>query len=146
MSGAARRVREAVSGSPFLTQTTQSGWTVAQKAMRGRKLKAYFAANPRVRLMIGSGPSKLDGWLATDLIPSRPDVVFLDANDPFPFDDATVDRIHTEHMIEHVENELYDPLDEIMQVMRGANDKLIEALRLNREFRKTCADKLDFNV
>ncbi len=104
MSDAARRVREAVSGSPFLTQTTQSGWTVAQKALRGHKLKAYFAANPRVRLMIGSGPSKLDGWLATDLIPSRPDVVLLDANDPFPFDDATVDRIHTEHMIEHVDH------------------------------------------
>lgn len=104
MSGAARRVREAVSGSPFLTQTTQSGWTLAQKARRGRKLKAYFAANPRVRLMIGSGPSQLDGWLATDLIPSRPDVVLLDANDPFPFDDASVDRIHTEHMIEHVDH------------------------------------------
>ena len=104
MSGAARRVREAVSGSPFLAQTTESGWTVAQKAMRGRKLKAYFASHPRVRLMIGSGPSQLDGWLATDLIPSRPDVVLLDANDPFPFDDATVDRIHTEHMIEHVDH------------------------------------------
>ncbi|MGE0488676.1 MAG: zinc ribbon domain-containing protein [Vulcanimicrobiota bacterium] len=55
-------------------------------------------------------------------------------------------EVAVEHMIEHVENELYDALDDIMQVMRAANDKLIEALRLNREFRKTCADKLDFNV
>lgn len=104
MSGAARRVRELVSGSPLLTQTTQSGWTVAQKALRGHKIKQYLADNPRVRLMIGSGPSQMDGWLATDLLPSRPDVVLLDAAEAFPFDDATVDRIHTEHMIEHVDH------------------------------------------
>lgn len=104
MSSAARKVRELVSGSPLLTQVTESGWTVAQKALRGRKIHAYLGATDRVRLMIGSGPSQLDGWLATDLLPSRPDVVFLDAGEPFPFGDATVDRIHSEHMIEHVDH------------------------------------------
>ncbi len=93
-----------MSGSPLLSQTTESGWTTAQRALRGRKLRAYAAEHPSIRLMIGSGPSQLDGWLATDLLPSRPDVVLLDANERFPFDDGTVHRIHTEHMIEHVDH------------------------------------------
>ena len=75
-----------------------------QRALRGRKLRAYTAEHGAIRLMIGSGPSRLDGWLATDLLPSRPDVVLLDANQRFPFDDGVVHRIHTEHMIEHVDH------------------------------------------
>ncbi|CAN5616763.1 hypothetical protein BH10ACT1_BH10ACT1_35670 [soil metagenome] len=102
--GAARRVRELVNGSPFLAQTTESGWTLAQRALRPVKLKRYLASTDKVRLMIGSGPSERPGWLATDLIPSRPDVMLLDASEPFPFDDASVDRIHSEHMIEHVDH------------------------------------------
>lgn len=93
-----------MSGSPLLSQTAESGWTTAQRALRGRKLRAYTAEHGAIRLMIGSGPSHLDGWLATDLLPSRPDVVLLDANERFPFDDGAVHRIHTEHMIEHVDH------------------------------------------
>lgn len=104
MAGTARRVRELVNGSPFLNQTTQSGWIVAQRAMRSSKIKRHMAANDRLRVMIGSGPTKVDGWLSTDLIPSRSDVVFLDASEPFPFESNSVDRIHTEHMIEHVDH------------------------------------------
>lgn len=104
MAGTARRVRELVNGSPFLNQTTQSGWIVAQRAMRSSKIKRHMAANDRLRVMIGSGPTKVDGWLSTDLIPSRSDVVFLDASEPFPFETNSVDRIHTEHMIEHVDH------------------------------------------
>lgn len=104
MAGAARRVRELVSGSPLLTQTTQSGWLTAQRALRGTKIKRHQAENDRLRVMIGSGPTMVDGWLSTDLIPSRSDVVFLDAGEAFPFDDGSVHRIHTEHMIEHVDH------------------------------------------
>ena len=104
MAGTARRVRELVNGSPFLNQTTQSGWIVAQRAMRSSKIKRHMTANDRLRVMIGSGPTKVDGWLSTDLIPSRSDVVFLDASEPFPFASNSVDRIHTEHMIEHVDH------------------------------------------
>ncbi len=106
MSGPARRVRELVSGSPLLTQTTQSGWILAQRALRSSKIKRHRAANDRLRVMIGSGPTRVDGWLATDLIPSRPDVVFLDAGEAFPFETGSVHRIHTEHMIEHVDHDI----------------------------------------
>ena len=83
---------------------TESGWTVLQKARRSQKIKRHLAANDRLRVMIGAGPSKVEGWLATDLLPSRADVVFLDAGKPFPFADGAVDRIHSEHMIEHVDH------------------------------------------
>jgi SAM-dependent methyltransferase len=104
MVGAARRVRELVSGSPLLDQTTQSGWILAQRGLRPSKIRRHLAANNRLRVMIGSGPTRVEGWLSTDLIPSRPDVVFLDASEPFPFAAASVQRIHTEHMIEHVDH------------------------------------------
>lgn len=104
MAGAARRARELVSGSPFLAQLTQSGWILAQRALRPAKRTRYLAGTDRVRIMIGAGPSRIEGWLATDLIPSRPDVMFLDASEPFPFTDASIDRIHSEHMIEHVDH------------------------------------------
>lgn len=87
----------------MLTLVTESGWTALQRARRPSKIKRHLAEHDRVRLMIGSGPSKVDGWLATDVLPSRSDVVLLDAGRRFPFADASVDRIHTEHMIEHVD-------------------------------------------
>ncbi len=90
----------------MLNQTTQSGWILAQRALRPGKIRRHVAGNDRLRVMIGSGPTKVDGWLSTDLIPSRPDVVFLDAGERFPFDDESVQRIHTEHMIEHVDHEI----------------------------------------
>ncbi|HEX2575925.1 MAG TPA: methyltransferase domain-containing protein [Aquihabitans sp.] len=105
MPGPAKRVRDLVRSSPFLAQTTQSAWIVAQRALRPTKIRRHLAEHDRLRVMIGSGPTEVDGWLSTDLIPSRPDVVYLDASERFPFDDGSVHRIHTEHMIEHVDHE-----------------------------------------
>lgn len=101
---AARRAREMVSGSPLLTQVAESAWSVAQKGLRPRKLSRYLESTDSVRLMIGSGPSKVEGWLSTDILPSRPDVMLLDATKDFPIESGTVDRIHSEHMIEHVDH------------------------------------------
>ena len=106
MGDLARNVRRRVSGSPFLSQSAESTWTVLQKAQRGRKIRRYVDGTDMVRVMIGAGPTQTAGWLATDLLPSRGDVVFLDAGEAFPFDSASVDRIHTEHMIEHVDHEI----------------------------------------
>lgn len=98
----ARRAHKVIAGSPFLDQTARSGWGVTQSVLRPVKLKRYFGSTDMVRVMIGAGPGAKKGWLATDLTPTRSDVVLLDAGKRFPFDDRTVDRIHTEHMIEHV--------------------------------------------
>jgi predicted SAM-dependent methyltransferase len=54
------------------------------------------------RLQIGTGRNTLPGWLNTDLEPESDEVVFLDAEKPFPFDDGTFDYVFSEHMIEHI--------------------------------------------
>jgi predicted SAM-dependent methyltransferase len=79
-------------------------WAV-WSARRGQVIAGYLAATaPGARgLTLGAGHHPPAGWLATDLDPRvAPGVIFLDATRPFPFPDASFDRIHSEHMIEHV--------------------------------------------
>jgi predicted SAM-dependent methyltransferase len=72
-------------------------------AIRGRKIQAYFAANPVRKLHIGASNSLLPGWLNTDFILEHSTVVYLDATQPFPFADDTFEYILSEHMIEHID-------------------------------------------
>lgn len=96
-------IKKLMDRSPLVDQVTRSGWGIVQKAIRPRRLQRYLDGADLVRVMIGAGPTSLPGWIATDLTPTRSDVIFLDAGEPFPFATASVDRIHTEHMIEHID-------------------------------------------
>lgn len=51
-----------------------------------------------------------------------------------------------EHFYAYIQEGEEAYLDEGLEMMRQANDKLIEGLRLNREYRKGIADQLDFNL
>jgi predicted SAM-dependent methyltransferase len=73
-------------------------WTI-----RGGGIRNYLRTNPVRKLQLGASVTPLDGWLNTDLTPEVPGVVYLNATRPFPFDDATLDYIFCEHMIEHVD-------------------------------------------
>lgn len=53
-----------------------------------------------VRLHIGSGFTRHDGWLNTDILPSAP--LFLDATRHFPVKDNSVRYILCEHFLEHI--------------------------------------------
>lgn len=55
-----------------------------------------------LRLQVGASRTPLDGWLNTDLLPSTPDMIYLDITDPLPFSAYEVDLIMAEHVIEHV--------------------------------------------
>ena len=57
-------------------------------------------ASGDVRLHIGSGTVRLDGWLNTDILPTAP--LFLDATQPFPLRDNSVRYIFCEHFLEHI--------------------------------------------
>ncbi len=84
-----------------LLATRRATWC----ATRGAAIARYLTATaPGARgLTLGAGHHPPAGWLATDLDPRvAPGVLFLDATRPFPFPDASFDRIHSEHMIEHV--------------------------------------------
>jgi len=61
----------------------------------------YLSKTTTPKLHIGGGWRRLNGWLNTD-IALIPDVMQMDATQPFPFRDGVFDYVYTEHMIEHV--------------------------------------------
>lgn len=75
--------------------------TMARRRRRPAQVAAYLAEATEPKLQIGGGGNPLDGWLNTDL-DDLPGMVFLDATEPLPFDDATFRYVFTEHVIEHV--------------------------------------------
>jgi len=73
-------------------------------ASRGEQIDAYFARCPDTprKLQIGAGHNLLSGWLNTDIEVQSSGVVFLDAQQPFPFEDQAFDYVFSEHVIEHM--------------------------------------------
>ncbi len=62
----------------------------------------YLQNHEVKKLHIGCGPHYLEGWLNTDIERQVPQVIFLDATNPYPFQSNQFDYIFSEHMIEHV--------------------------------------------
>lgn len=102
------------------------------KAVAHRDIAAYMASHEVRCLEIGCGPHAHEGWLNTDYRPYGGKVVFLDASHPFPIGDASIDYIHTEHMIEHVS---YDGARTMMS-------ECLRVLRLNGTIRIATPDLL----
>ena len=66
------------------------------------RFRSYFRNNAVRKLQIGAGPTRMPGWLISDIEPPSLSVGYLDATRRYPFADASFDYIHSEHMIEHV--------------------------------------------
>lgn len=58
---------------------------------------------PLLKLNLGSGPTKMEGFLSVDNIKFPGVDVVADLTKRFPWDDNTVDEIHASHVIEHFE-------------------------------------------
>ena len=99
------RARAALRRSEFLValvKAARSGRCELRRVGRARKIRAYLRSHAVRKLQIGTGPNVLDGWLNTDVEPAAPEIVFLDAGKPLPFDDATFDYVFGGHVIEHL--------------------------------------------
>ncbi len=72
------------------------------KTMQRTLIDEYLRTHPVVKIGIGAGGSRREGWLSTDYDPPARDIVFLDATKPFPLADNSVDYYVAEHMIEHI--------------------------------------------
>jgi SAM-dependent methyltransferase len=89
-----------------------------------RSISRYLDTHAVRRLQIGTGPNPIPGWLNTDLAPDtyrdhRANIVYLDATQPFPFDDGTFDLVFSEHQIEHIlEAAAIDMVQECFRVLR----------------------------
>jgi predicted SAM-dependent methyltransferase len=81
--------------STWLSRVTKLGRDIG-------RMRRYCASQTTRKLQLGAGPTILEGWLCTDILPESDQVLYLDVTEPFPFDDNVFDYIYCEHMIEHL--------------------------------------------
>ena len=107
---------------------------VLDRALRPRKRRRFLEdverarRAGRVRINIGSGGKPLDGWVNSDVV-WRGDS-YLDATQPWPVPDGSVDVVYADNVIEHI------PLEGGRAVFRNA----YAALRPGGVFRLATPD------
>lgn len=88
-----------VKSARFCVQDCRRGiWSL----VRSQAIKSYFKSYQTRKLHLGSGPNVIKDWLNTDISPTSPEVVFLNATKSFPFEDCVFDYVFSEHLIEHL--------------------------------------------
>lgn len=77
-----------------------------------------------MKINLGSGSTKVDGYISVDIDQSvKPDVV-CDIRNPLPFYTDTVEEVRAYHILEHIGPEFFDLLKEIYRVCK--NDAIID--------------------
>ena len=72
-----------------------------------------------IKLQLGAGGNILPGWINTDINPLSPNVLHMDFTQRLPLEDNSVDRIYSEHTIEHVAyTEAVNSLRECFRVLK----------------------------
>jgi predicted SAM-dependent methyltransferase len=66
-----------------------------------RKAKQLSQAGGGLRLHLGCGGVRKEGWVNVDLLGDPVDVAW-DLSKPLPFDDGSVDAVFHEHLLEHL--------------------------------------------
>jgi predicted SAM-dependent methyltransferase len=95
-------MKQLVKGALNAVGLPHLGWHLKRRGLDKRLIDSYLAQPGPHKLHIGCGFNVLPGWLNSDYYPGDPEVVHLNATEPFPFDDASFDFVFSEHMIEHI--------------------------------------------
>jgi hypothetical protein len=101
MTNDRRSRRKALTDLPIVRAIGSVVWRWCHAAVRPLRLRQQTSRGGPIRVMIGSGSMSVPGWITTDLMP-RGGSIYLNATKPWPFENASVARIHCEHMIEHI--------------------------------------------
>lgn len=92
--------------------------TDAVRPVQRRKADAIAAASENLKLHLGSGGEPKDGWINIDFV-GDPVEVAWDLAYGVPFDDATVDAVFHEHLLEHIPLEAgLGLMDECFRVLK----------------------------
>jgi predicted SAM-dependent methyltransferase len=79
-------------------------------------LRKYLATTAEPALQVGSGVTRLPGWLNSDLLQGE---IHLDLSRPLPLPDATFAYVFSEHVIEHIsERQGVQLLGELYRILR----------------------------
>ncbi len=104
----------------FLRKIERKSRENQYRSSRRQIIKNYLELHPTRKLQLGCGPHIFEGWLNTDIKPTKDEVIFLDVTEEFPFDDCTFDYIFSEHLIEHIEYQAgVDMLGECSRILRS---------------------------
>src|ERR1700746_1738543 len=77
-------------------------WQIYKRHRSGLRNLRPFLLLPEKKLNLGCGPNPRPGWINVDLFDSRADLQ-LDLRERWPFADASVSHIYSEHVFEHFE-------------------------------------------
>jgi len=67
-----------------------------------KEIIKYIAENEIKKLHIGCGGHLFPGWLNSDIVKEKLDVIYLDASQKFPIVSGSFDYIFSEHVFEHL--------------------------------------------
>jgi len=90
------RVSKALTGC---LKRTRDRW-VLQLLYWPRVIRLRQRKNPPRRLQVGCGDNLFHGWINADITPKAELIIFLERRLPFP--EASLSRIYSEHVLEHV--------------------------------------------
>ena len=95
-----------------------SEWELSRRHRREVKRAARFLRALPVKLNLGCGPNRKDGWVNVDLFDPKADLQ-LDLREPWPFPANSVSYIYSEHVFEHFEVHVEVPhvLGEALRVL-----------------------------
>jgi predicted SAM-dependent methyltransferase len=100
-------------------RSANSEWRISKSHRSGLRKVGPFLQRPEKKLNLGCGPNSKPEWINIDLFDSRADLQ-LDLREKWPFPDACISHIYSEHVFEHFEHreEVVHFLSESRRVLR----------------------------
>lgn len=87
------------------------------EARTRKQVRNILAESRPIKLELGAGGRKLDGWVSVDM--SEPTDLLHDLRDPLPLPDNCVDEVYSSHVMEHLHyRDLRHLLTECVRVMK----------------------------
>jgi predicted SAM-dependent methyltransferase len=82
--------------------SVQEEWRLFRTHRSELKKVSSFSQRPNKKLNLGCGPNPKPGWINIDLFDAHADLR-VDLREKWPFSDASVSHVYSEHVFEHFE-------------------------------------------